>query len=251
MLQRFPSEALDATRRAVAPIFSFDGAPHLTLTNWTGDEPQDARSILLNEGVRAAQGRYLAFLDYDDVLYPDAYELLVGRLTRTGAAIAFARVRIVQMDVHAHFLYPMSSPVPPPFNGNSLIDLFRCNFCPLHSYVIDRSQLSSDAVSFEPTLTLEEDYDLLLRICAQYPSDFALATLNVVVGEYCYKTDGSNFVPICASAPKPDHYENARLAIERRRQSTAVASEVQQVLGVADQRPRTVRQLIDYLPPVE
>src|SRR5262245_854935 len=54
--------------------------------------PGDYRSKLLNEGLKICEGRYLAFLDFDDVLYRHAYTYLVRRLHRTGATISFARV---------------------------------------------------------------------------------------------------------------------------------------------------------------
>jgi CDP-glycerol glycerophosphotransferase len=41
-----------------------------------------------NTGARQATGRYLAFVDSDDVVLPDAYELLAGSLDRTGSDFA-------------------------------------------------------------------------------------------------------------------------------------------------------------------
>jgi CDP-glycerol glycerophosphotransferase len=46
-----------------------------------------------NTGIDVATGRYLAFLDSDDVLPPDAYERLLGAVERTGSDFATGNVQ--------------------------------------------------------------------------------------------------------------------------------------------------------------
>jgi hypothetical protein len=242
--QRFSDADLAATRAALAPFMEGESGVELAMVNWTEALPADARSVLLNLGVQAAQGRYLAYLDYDDALYPDAYELLVGRLRATGAAIAFASVRIMQLHVFGHFFYTAEKVVP-PFSGKTLMDLFRNNFCPVHSYVIDREQVAPELLSFNENLLMEEDYDVLLRICAQYPSDFALIDTNI--GDYYYKTDGSNTVPTngVLTPLSQERYKGVRLTIEHRKRITIVSETVQRTLGLSSTGPMTVRDVID------
>ena len=45
-----------------------------------------------NEGVRRARGRYLAFLNHDDLYFPDHLEVAVGHLERTGADLVWAPI---------------------------------------------------------------------------------------------------------------------------------------------------------------
>ena len=96
-----------------------------------------------------------------------------------------------------------------------MIDLFRANFCPLHSYVLDRSRIDPWDLAFDPTLSWEEDYDLLLRICAKYPSDFSLVTTQI--GEYYFKTDDSNPTGLVLSDAKRSAYEIVSAMIEAQR----------------------------------
>jgi CDP-glycerol glycerophosphotransferase len=55
-------------------------------------QPNGGLSRARNAGIDAAGGEYLAFLDSDDVLPPNAYELLLGTLTRTGSDFATGNV---------------------------------------------------------------------------------------------------------------------------------------------------------------
>jgi hypothetical protein len=248
-LQRFAPHQVYAVEQALGPLLEGRDAPELAIVNLTDPEPADARSVLLNLGIRSATGKYLAFLDYDDVLYPEAYEMMIGRLRDTGAAVAFARVRVMRLDVYDQFFYTREQ-VNPPYSGSDLLDLFHNNFCPLHSYVIDRSQVPGEMLTLVTTMTLEEDYDLLLRICAAYPSDFTLSATDI--GDYYYKTDGSNTVPVGGGERdevRLKFIRGVKAAIEIRRRGTIVAPAVQKALGLRDpHQPRTIRQVLDRLP---
>ncbi|MGE4062291.1 MAG: glycosyltransferase family A protein [Rhodospirillaceae bacterium] len=248
VLQRFQPHQVDAVEQALGPLLEGRDAPQLAIVNLTDPEPADARSVLLNLGVQNATGKYLAFLDYDDVLYPEAYEMMIGRLKETGAAIAFAKVRVMRVDVYDAFFYTKER-VTPPFSGSDLLDLFHNNFCPLHSYVIDRSQVPTEMLNFVTTLTMEEDYDVLLRVCAAFLSDFAL--ISTEIGDYYYKTDGSNTVPVSGGLTgeaRVKFLRDVKTAIETRRRGTIVAPAVQKSLGLRDAQPRTIRQVLDRLP---
>jgi glycosyltransferase involved in cell wall biosynthesis len=227
-------------------MLSLPEAPTLKILNLEQPVPKDGRTLLLNMGLQAAQGRYVGFLDYDDLLYPEAYRTIVPRLRATDAAIAFAAVRVVRAEVHSQFIR-VATEVKDPFGpGERLVDLFRGNFCPIHSFLLDRHRIDPEDLVFDPALTWEEDYDLLLRICAKYPSDFAL--IKTKVGEYYYKTDGSNSgaAEAIQNAAQRGAYARVSAMIEARRRTTVVSPEVQSQHGVAPpEAGMTIRRFID------
>jgi hypothetical protein len=242
-LQRFTEVEIAATREKLSPILGLPGAPTLELHNFEQTLPKDARTLLLNLGLQAAQGRYVAFLDYDDLLYPEAYKIIVSQLQATESAIAFATVRVVSADVYPQFIR-VTSEQKDHFSGHGLIDLFRGNFCPLHSYVLDRHRIDPCDLAFDPTLSWEEDYDLLLRICAKYPSDFSL--IKMQVGEYYFKTDDSNTTGLVLSEAKRSAYEMISAMIEAQRLITMVSPAVQLENGISPPESRmSIRDFLD------
>jgi hypothetical protein len=116
--------------------------------------------------------------------------------------------------------------------------------------VIDRAQVTPEMLTFVTDLTMEEDYDVLLRICAAFPSDFAL--IGTDIGDYYYKTDGSNTVPVSGGLTgeaRTRFLREVKSAIETRRRGTLVAPAVQRMLGLrTPDAPRTIRQVLDRLP---
>ncbi len=152
----------------------------------------DGRTRLLNLGVRAAQGRFLAFLDYDDCVYHHAYSALIRQLQKSGKAIAVGGCRRALIEPGTGHAYIVKKDQPFAAPGRKRLDLCRDNFVPIHSYVLDRARVSPGFLYFDESFCLYEDYEFLLRLWCCYEPDLTL--LDTPVCEYRIRTDGSNSV---------------------------------------------------------
>lgn len=228
--QRFTAAQIDAVGEALAPVMALAEDIRLEFVNFGDDEPRDARSALLNMGIARSTGRYLAFLDYDDVTYPDGYRLLIDELNESGAVIAFGAIAVKYVDVDADFA--VTSGKWRPFRGRNLRNLFEDNFCPIHSYVIDRKAASPAQLRFDEAMTRLEDYEFLLRFCATHVSSFRLH--DRVVGDYYWKNDGSNTMTpdILAADDNARAWRLALRELEARRDTILISEAVQRSLGM-------------------
>ncbi len=218
--QRFAAGQLDALQVAVHRQWYFTGQPEPEILNLDDGGSHDARSDLLNLGIRRHQelgNRYLAFLDYDDLMYTHAYATLIEALNASGAAIAFASVEVASVISlkDYEFVYGLSR----PYKGRNKLDLVRNNFCPLHSYLLDTTALPPEELYFRGDLCRLEDYDFLLRVAGCNPCDFS--KLDVSIGLYMMRTDGTNSTPLgegpVAKREKGNHWKDsaARLSALR------------------------------------
>lgn len=163
----------------------------------------DARSQLLNIGIAKASGRYLAILDCDDYLYSYAYEHLLAGLRRSGAAISFGDIAIKHKRLLGEYVCNVGM-ARTNYIPKSYSDLLYDNFCPIHSFLIDRDRIAAEDLTFDERLTRLEDYDFLLRICCKYPSDFTAR--DKVIGVYNHDIAGDNSVMIGVQEPSAANY---------------------------------------------
>lgn len=207
--QRFSDHQLSELERHVAHHRSLPDPVSILICNFESSDPPDARSALLNLGLRTSgKGRFFAFLDYDDVIYPEAYQMLIAQLESSDSAIAFGGIVCKHCQVSDTAIVVTQR--ERRYRGTGLLDLFRDNFCPIHSFVIDRLKMSDADLFFNERLCRAEDYDFLLRICAKYKSDFSL--VSTVIGDYYFKDDGSNTTML--TVPTEDAAASWRYAVE-------------------------------------
>lgn len=158
----------------------------------------DGRSTLLNRGIAHGVGRYLAFLDDDDFVYQHGYSTLIRQLIDGGRAVAVGACRRANIQYESNHWFVQSKDNYFAW-GRSRFDLFKDNFVPIHSYVIDRFRLGDFDLHFDDECPPLEDYDFLLRLFTTFDPD--LSQLDVPICEYRIRMDGSNSLAYVADAP--------------------------------------------------
>ncbi|MDB5407863.1 MAG: glycosyl transferase family 2 [Rhodospirillales bacterium] len=117
-------------------------------------------SAARNAGFAASSGSYVAFLDADDLLLPNAIASGVRELdAHPECAFVSGGHRYVD-DEGA----PLGAAVLPAHEVGSYAELLRRNYIEMHATVLYRRQAFAAAGGFDTTLPACEDYDLYLRL---------------------------------------------------------------------------------------
>ena len=240
--QRFDAAATKTVQTVLDTLQLIEPDVTIAILNYADPEPADARSSLINMGFAEATGRYAALLDYDDIMTTNGYTRLVNDLAATGTAISFGRIIGARLMVDGPLL--MTRTRQPLYDEGNVISLLRQNFCPIHSFVIDRTRIDPTSLYFDPSLSRNEDYDFLIRTCADYPASFGQG--HYTVGYYCLKDDGSNTVVAAGqvTAAQWEDWKCSDRRIERLRNTKRVSLRVQRYLGRTPDPELTVAQLI-------
>lgn len=160
------------------------------IINVPGLGPGDHRARLLNCGMAAASGRFLAFLDYDDLLYPNCYTTLVRRVHKTQKAVAFGGAVQAEVEEQSNDFYVFRK--KKIFQDKHKLDFFIANQHPIHTFLLDKCHVDDDLLKFDETVNKNEDYIFLLRILARH--DWDISAQAVSVAEYSLRIDGSNTI---------------------------------------------------------
>jgi hypothetical protein len=141
---------------------------------------------MLNESLRQIKSRYAAFLDYDDLLMPHAYEWLVNRLNQTGKAVAFGRVYSTYYNVSRGQFLERAKAYQ---YGYSYAEFVRQNHAPLHSFLLDLSKLDINALVYYDDQRYLEDYLLTLQLFTEDNCDWEGLKLDQYIGDYIHSID--------------------------------------------------------------
>ncbi len=117
-----------------------------------------------NTGWRATQGKYVVFLDADDLLLADAIGSNLRRFDRNpDCAFVYGAYRIV--DGEGRLLY---LPTPNAIGGDPYATFLGGNSIGMHATVMYRREILQEAGGFDSHLRACEDYDLYLRLAQRY-----------------------------------------------------------------------------------
>lgn len=145
-----------ASPRAVIDVV--DAAMHLI------DQPESrGRSEAMNAGVKAAESEYLAFLDDDDIYYPEHLGTLAAGIRSASRTAVYtdAISAFMEMSPDGRFEASRRARIYASDYDADLLHLD--NYIPLTTLLLRREDFL-EAGGFDPEFDLFEDWDFLLRL---------------------------------------------------------------------------------------
>ena len=157
---------------------------------WNGQRRE--RSFSRNEGLQLSRGKYVAYLDDDDVFYPDHLKTLVDVLEKTGSKVAYTdacRAHQKKAPDGTYVTHRHDVPYSQDFDRDLILV---GNFIPICSLMHERACLDTIGL-FDETLATHEDWDLLIRLSRHYTPRH----IKRVTAEFSWRTDGSTTTSSC------------------------------------------------------
>ena len=132
-------------------------------------------SLARNVGIQQARGRWIAFLDDDDVWAPTKLSRQVAAMVAQGRTWSYAGEVLVDADLRV----VAGSPPPPPEEVVRRIE--RHNSVPAGaSNVVVGSDRLAQVGAFDASLTIGEDWDLWIRLARSGPPGWVRSPLVAI-----------------------------------------------------------------------
>jgi len=163
-----------------------DNCPPIIRKYYSTEKNRDLRSLMLNDALKAVNTEYAAFLDYDDVMFHNAYSWLIQRLRHTGKNASFgliyntvfnlAEQKIRQRQVVYDY-------------GKSYADFLKLNHTPIHGFLLNMSKINLDQIEYYEDMKYREDYYLTLQIFTEDGTDWKSLQEKNFIGDYYHYED--------------------------------------------------------------
>jgi glycosyltransferase involved in cell wall biosynthesis len=126
------------------------------------DQKNQGQTMARNQGIKEAHGKYIAFLDSDDLWLPDKLEHQIP-LFDQGVGLVYGGVELINESGETTGF----DPCDPSVQGNIYPQLLVKNRMTGGSVVVLAEVLAKVGV-FDPEFKAAENWDLWLRICKEY-----------------------------------------------------------------------------------
>jgi len=134
---------------------------------YLGQKENQGTSSTKNTGIKAAKGKYIAFLDDDDQWLPEKLERQVDKLEKSSPDTGFIYCGYRILNQEAKIVRE----IYPKFREEIYKNLLRRNFIALPTILVKREVFKKTGL-FDEELKFGEDWDLFLRMAKFYKFDF-------------------------------------------------------------------------------
>jgi spore maturation protein CgeB len=154
-----------------------------------------------NCGLKSARGKYIAYLDDDDVYYPNHLEAVVGFLEKSGSMVAYTDScqALRKWDGSKYVTAEKRLVYSEDFDRQRLLVM---NYIPTLN-IVHRKDCIEGAGLFDEGLETHEDWDLWIRMSQKY--DFH--HIKAVTAEFRTRADSS----ISTSSKRPDFLKTMKI----------------------------------------
>lgn len=139
-----------------------------------------------NTGIKLAHGKYIAYLDDDDLYYPDHIETLVQLLESNSDYKAAYTDAHRAYQVNQNGVYVVTKRDVPYSFDFDYDRILQTNFVPVLCFLHERTCFD-DVGFFDENLKRLEDWDLWIRLSRS----FKIAHIKKVTCEFSWRTDGT------------------------------------------------------------
>lgn len=116
-----------------------------------------------NFGIKNCDGDYIAFLDTDDIFFPDAIEKLVHEIECSSAELVYGG----QININSSGK-EIGKMIPVCKTGNLFPKLLKQFDIPIVATIVSKKALVESKLSFDKRITASEEYCLFMQLAARY-----------------------------------------------------------------------------------
>jgi glycosyltransferase involved in cell wall biosynthesis len=140
-----------------------------------------------NLALRHAKGKYIGFLDQDDLWLPDKLSTQIEFLEKN-QELAFVHSRQGYIQADGSFIANYPKDWVSDLHGNCFVELFKRNRIAVLTVLL-RKNVIDEIGFFNEAVSRVDDYELWLRICRKYPIGFQDEKLALY---RCHETNASH-----------------------------------------------------------
>ncbi|MBL51928.1 MAG: hypothetical protein CMG57_08235 [Candidatus Marinimicrobia bacterium] len=118
----------------------------------------EARNLALNKAI----GKYICFLDCDDIYLPNKLEKQVNMMEESNYPLAYGSALII--DENNNKIKKFTAKNKSGFNFNNLLNYYEIN---MQSVILRKTYLDDKNLNFQTNFQYNPDYNLFMQICAE------------------------------------------------------------------------------------